>query len=59
MRDADRLLRRRVQGAETVDFFSDASLAGFAAGFCDPAGTLDARLAGDVWQAKGARVLSA
>ena len=49
-----------IPGAEALDFFSDARLAGFDAAFVDLQGALEAWLSrDDVWQSKADRVLTA
>ena len=48
-----------IAGTEKLDFFSNVGLAGFDAVICDLEGVLDAWLAGEVWQSKAERLLSA
>ena len=48
-----------IPGTETLDFFSEAGFAAFDAVICDLEGVLDAWLAGEVWQSKAERLLTA
>lgn len=48
-----------IPGTETLEFFSPARLAGFDAVICDLEGVLDAWLAGEVWQSRPERLLTA